>query len=85
MQNTVLTAYFYYLCSRKTALCALWYAGFVAHKHIITYYLTRMNQYETVFILTPVLSDEQMKRSVVPSMLKKRRLKQWQKHQKFVT
>ncbi len=38
--------------------------GFVVHKHIIIYYLTRMNQYETVFILTPVLSDEQMKEAV---------------------
>ena len=31
-------------------------------KHIINYYLFKsMYQYETVFILTPVLSDEQMK------------------------
>ena len=27
-------------------------------------YLSSMNQYETVFILTPVLSDEQMKETV---------------------
>ena len=35
-----------------------------------------MNRYETVFILTPVLSDEQMKETV--AKFKKRRLKTWQ-------
>ena len=39
------------------------------HKQIIlltnqTYIIDLMNQYETVFILTPVLSDEQMKETV---------------------
>ena len=31
---------------------------------LIFYYQNSMNQYETVFILTPVLSDEQMKETV---------------------
>ena len=30
----------------------------------ITHFINNMNQYETVFILTPVLSDEQMKEAV---------------------
>ena len=30
-------------------------------KVLINYFFERMNQYETVFILTPVLSDDQMK------------------------
>ena len=38
-----------YLCTRNFA------------KVLINYFFERMNQYETVFILTPVLSDDQMK------------------------
>ena len=33
-------------------------------KIIINFFIKRMNKYETVFILTPVLSDEQMKETV---------------------
>ena len=32
--------------------------------NLLIYLLTKMNQYETVFILTPVLSDAQMKEAV---------------------
>ena len=34
------------------------------HNIINFYFLSSMNQYETVFILTPVLSDDQMKEAV---------------------
>ena len=70
MLNLALATYLSYCISIKMSTFAPLYAEerpFRKRRPLLIinfYYQNSMNQYETVFILTPVLSDEQMKETV---------------------
>ena len=54
-----------YLCTRKIEAKAEIYAKSIYTHYLINKFIRQMmNHYETVFILTPVLSDEQTKETV---------------------